>query len=61
MKADSALALNFEALVPDNSIPLLKHMPCIYYLMRFKKNQAKIQALLDFGSEVNVMIADLYS
>lgn len=34
---------------------LLKHILCIYYLLCFKKNQAKIQALLNFNTEINTM------
>lgn len=34
---------------------LLKRVLCIYYPMQFKKNQAKIQTLLDSGSEVNAI------
>lgn len=39
----------------NNYTLLLKHILCIHYLIWFKKNQAKIQALLDFGSEINVI------
>lgn len=41
--------------VPTISPPLLNHMTFIQYLIQFKKNQAKIQTLLDFSSKVNVM------
>lgn len=34
---------------------LLKHMPYIYHLVRFEKNQAKIELFLDFGKRLNVM------
>lgn len=37
------------------SIPLLEYVSCIYYLLYFKKNQTKIQALINSGSEVNAM------
>lgn len=34
---------------------LLKRIPCIYYLLCFRKDQTKIQALIDFASEVNAI------
>lgn len=37
------------------SLPL-KRMLSIYYLMQFKKNQAKVQDLLNLCNEVNAMI-----
>lgn len=39
----------------NNPVLLFKYIPCIYYPVLFKKNQAKVQALLDFDSEVNDM------
>lgn len=36
--------------------PLLKRIPCIYYPLRFKKNQAEIQSLIDSNNKVNTMI-----
>lgn len=39
----------------DNSILLLKHILYIYYSMWFKKDQAKIQILIDYNSKVNAM------
>lgn len=38
-----------------NLLFLLKCLPCIHHLVRFKKDQAKIQPLLDFGSKINVI------
>lgn len=39
-----------------NNFPLpLKCISYIHYPRRFKKNQAKVQALLNFGSEFNIM------
>lgn len=38
-----------------DAIPPLKHISYIHYLIWFKKDQAKIQALLDSGNEVNVI------
>lgn len=35
--------------------PSLKYVLCIYYPIQFKKDQIKMQALLNFGSEVKVM------
>ena len=35
---------------------VLKRVPCIYYLLRFWKNTAKVKALINSGSEVNVII-----
>lgn len=47
---DSALLLK-----GTNAFPLLKRVPYIHYSMRFKKDQLKVQALIDSGSEVNTM------
>lgn len=55
IKADFIITSSFEALVLDTFILLLKYILCIYYLIRFKKEQAKIQALLNFNSEVNII------
>lgn len=33
----------------------LEHVLCIHYLIQFKKNQAKIWILLDFGSKINTI------
>lgn len=33
----------------------LKHMSCIYYMVDFKKDQVKTQALIDSRSEVNAI------
>lgn len=37
---------------------LLKYAPCIYYPLRFKKDQTKVQALLDSSNKVNAMTSD---
>lgn len=37
------------------SIPLFKHISYVHHLVQFKKNQVKVQALIDFDNEVNVM------
>lgn len=34
----------------------LKRVPCIYYPIRFKKDQTKKEALIHFESKVNNMI-----
>lgn len=48
--------LSPKALTPiTNAPPLLKRVLCIYYLVQFKKDQTKVWALIDFGSEVNAM------
>lgn len=56
MKAGHAPASNLEAAALDNLIMLFERVSYIYYTMRFKKNQAKIQALIDFNNKINVMI-----
>lgn len=43
------------SILVENSVLLFKRVSCIYHPVRFKKNQAKVQALLDFDSEVNAM------
>ena len=37
----------------EDNLLMLDWIPCIYYLIWFKKN--KVQALINFGSKVNVM------
>lgn len=49
------IALSFKASTFDNSTPLLKCILWIYYLVYFKKNQAKIKVLLDFSNEINTI------
>lgn len=56
IEAKFAVALRFEALIPDNSTLQLKHVLCIHYLLYFIKDQAKIQALIDSNGEVKVII-----
>lgn len=51
----STITLNLETLALDNSTQLLKHMPYIYHIMYFKKDQAKVRALLDSDNKVNTM------
>ena len=38
----------------------LERVPCIYYLVQFKKNTAEVRALIDLRSEVNA-IAPAYA
>lgn len=49
------IVLSFEVLAFDNSTLSLKQVLCIYHSIRFKKDQVKIKALPDSGSEVNTM------
>lgn len=37
------------------NFPFFKYILCIYHLVRFKKDQAKILPLLDFGNGVNAI------
>lgn len=37
---------------------LLQHVFYIYYLIYFKKNQAEIDTLIEFGSEVNTITSE---
>lgn len=48
---------NFRTFTPtaNDSTLSLQSVLWIYYLVWFKKNQAKIQALIDFDSEINVI------
>ena len=39
----------------ENKPLVLDWVPCIHYLIQFKKNKVQVQALIDFGSEINVM------
>ncbi len=57
MRADEpALELDPETLAPPpKPTPPLEHVKCIHYPVRFKKNQAEVQALINSGSEVNAM------
>lgn len=64
MEADIAANPSIEELpagckvsIPVNNLALpLKRVPYIYYLMRFKKDQIKVQALLDSDSKIIIMI-----
>lgn len=53
----SIVVPSFKPLAPMvyNSAPSLKRVPYIHHPICLKKNQAEVQALLDFGSDVNAM------
>lgn len=55
MEADLVIGLRPESLALNNSVLPFERMPYIHYQVRFKKNQAKVLALLDSDSEVNVI------
>lgn len=38
-----------------NLAPILKYVPCIYYLIRFCKDLIDIKALINLGCEINAM------
>lgn len=38
-----------------NMAPLLKHKLCTHYLVWFKENQAKTQALINSDNEINII------
>lgn len=48
---------NIKVLSFSNFTLPLKHMPFISLTISFKKDQAKIQAVLDFDNKVNAMIS----
>lgn len=52
---DFTVAPSLETTILDNSTPTLERVPCIHYLLCFKKNQAKIQVLTNSNNEVNKM------
>lgn len=33
----------------------LKHVPCVYYQLYVRKDQAKIQVLINFGCQINAI------
>lgn len=39
----------------DSFTLLLKRIPCIYYLVQFKKDQVKVQALINSGNKVYII------
>lgn len=55
MEADLTVSPKPKSLAPDNFLPSLEYLPYINHLVRFMKDLAKLLALLDFGSEVNIM------
>lgn len=64
MEADSIINSIFEESIAGSKVlnPAAKtFLPfkcilCIYHVMRFKKNKAKVQVSLDSSSEINAMI-----
>lgn len=64
IEASPVVAPNFKTPTSNNLTPPLKCILCIYYPIRFNKDQVKVQALIDFGSKVNTMtlvyVARLY-
>lgn len=56
METDLKVNLSLETLATTTNPPPLKYIPCIYYLLKFKKDQIKVKAFNNFGSEVNVII-----
>lgn len=55
IKVGLTMALSLKASTLDKSTLLLKQVPYIYHPIWFKKEQAKVQVLLDFSSKVNVI------
>ena len=39
----------------ENNLLALDRVPCIRYLIQFKKSEVQVQALIDSGSEINAM------
>lgn len=56
IEAGLTMALNLEAPTFDKSTLFFEQVSYIYHSVQFKKNQAKVQALLNFDNEVNIMI-----
>lgn len=56
IKAEPAVVSSFKGLAPaiDALLPF-KCIPYIHYLVHFKKNQVKTQALIDSDSKVNAI------
>lgn len=55
IEADPIVGLRLKFLTLNNSTLPLECMPYIYHLVQFKKDQAKIQVLLDFSNKINAM------
>lgn len=49
------LVLSLKIPAPNKSTPPLKRMPCIYYLVWFKKDRANVLALFDSNSKVKTI------
>ena len=57
IKADLAIDWDFKTPVSDNSTLLLERVLYIYYPLYFRKNQRKIQTLINSDNEVNAIIS----
>lgn len=56
METDSAVVSSFETSnFVTTTLLIIKCVLCIYHLVKFKKNQVKIEALLDSDSKINAM------
>lgn len=55
MEADPKVVPSLEVSVLDKSTLPFKCMLCIYYLFCFKKDQHKIQALINSNNKVNAI------
>lgn len=55
MKADFAFALSLKVLVSNNNTPSLERVSCIQYTLYCRKDQVKIQTLINSGNEINAM------
>lgn len=55
IEARLVMAPSFETSAPNNLNPPFKCIFCIHYLVWFKKDQAKVQTLIDSSNEINAM------
>lgn len=55
MKADTIIVSSLKTSNLDGSTLILEHIPNIYYLLYFKKDQAKVQTLINFSNKINAM------
>lgn len=55
MEANSTVASSHNTLILITNLLLFKHIPCIYYRVWFKKDQTKIQALINSSSKDNII------
>lgn len=52
-KTDTSIDLSFQTSATITNSLSLEYVLCIYYPIWFKKNQIDIQALINFGNEIN--------